>query len=172
MRPHGWLAAGLIIVTTMACGRGTTSDESTNEWNLTQDRAAIGKTRQEYVSAWKAADAERIASVYIDDALVLYPNQPAISGRPAIVGYFKSFFAEFIQDSFELTSTEIEIVGPWAFDRGVYRWRGVPKTGGEPIEDHGKYLVILRRQPDGSWRVARDMDNSDRPLAQTTRGPG
>ena len=79
-------------------------------------------------------------------------------------------FAEFTQEDFELISEEIEIVGPWAFDRGTYRWRGVPRPGGDPVSDHGKYLVILQRQPDGSWKVARDMDNSDRPLAQTARG--
>jgi ketosteroid isomerase-like protein len=77
-----------------------------------------------------------------------------------------------MQEDFDLTSTEVQVVGPWAFDRGAYRWRGIPRAGGEPIEDHGKYLVILQRQPDGSWKVARDMDNSDRPLTQATRGGG
>jgi ketosteroid isomerase-like protein len=57
-----------------------------------------------------------------------------------------------------------------AFDRGTYRWKAVPRSGGDAIEDHGKYPVILQRQPGGSWKVARDMDNSDRPLAQSARG--
>jgi uncharacterized protein (TIGR02246 family) len=137
---------------------------------MEQARAGIDKTRSKYVAAWKAANVSTIAELYTENALVLYPNQPAVTGRSAIVEYFKAFFAEFPQNEFELTSAEIEIAGPWAFDRGAYRWKGVPRAGGEPVEDGGKYLVILQRQASGEWKVARDMDNSDRSASQVTRG--
>ncbi|HET8948452.1 MAG TPA: SgcJ/EcaC family oxidoreductase [Candidatus Polarisedimenticolia bacterium] len=133
-------------------------------------KAGIDKARNGYVEAWKAADVDRIAGLYAENAVVMYPNQPAVEGRAAIVAYFKGFFAEFPKNEFQLTSSEIEVVGPWAFDRGAYRWKGFPKAGGEPLEDTGKYLVVLQRQPDGEWKVARDSDNSDRPLAQSARG--
>lgn len=135
-----------------------------------QEREGIDKTRSAYVAAWRAGNAGAVAQLYTDDALVLYPDQPAVQGKAAINAYFKTLFAEFPQNQFELTSAEIEIVGPWAFDRGAYRWKGIPRAGGEPAEDNGKYLVILQRQADGEWKVARDMDNSDRPKSQATRG--
>ena len=122
------------------------------------------------MAAWKAADAEQLADLYAADAFVLYPNQPAVAGRSAILAYFKSFLAEFAPEDFELTSDEVVVAGPWAFDRGTYRWKAVPRAGGDAMVDNGKYLVILQRQPDDSWKVARDMDNSDRPLAQSARG--
>jgi uncharacterized protein (TIGR02246 family) len=172
MRRHAWATAGLVIVATAACEPGGRGTEPSAAVTVAQDRAGINKTRNEYMSAWRAANADQLANLYTTDALVLYPNQSAVAGRIAIVAYFKSFFAEFAQKDFELTSAEIEIVGPWAFDRGTYRWRAVPHAGGDPIADYGKYLVILQRQTDGSWKVARDMDNSDRPLAQTARGAG
>ena len=171
MRHHRWAAAGLVIIATAAC-EPAGSTKPVAGAAVEQDRAGINKTRSEYVSAWKAANADQIANLYTNDALVLYPNQPSVEGRGAIHAYFASFFAEFAQQGFELTSSEIEVVGPWAFDRGTYRWRAVPRAGGDPIEDHGKYLVILQRQTDGSWKVARDMDNSDRPLTQSARGAG
>lgn len=169
---HRWVPAALLMVAVAACGPVGTGDQPAAHVTNEQDRDGINKTRNDYVSAWKAADADRVANLYTTDALVLYPNQPAVAGRSAIGTYFKSFFDELSQEHFELTSAEIEVVGPWAFDRGAYRWKGKPRAGGEAIEDHGKYLVILQRQPDGSWKVARDMDNSDRPLTQTTRGGG
>ena len=134
-----------------------------------QEKEAIDHARNAYVSAWRSADASAVTALYTDDALVLYPNQLGVMGKAAILEYFKVFFGEFVQEDFELTSAEIEITGSWAFDRGAYRWKGVPRAGGEPVEDHGKYLVILKRQPDGSWKVHRDMDNSDRPLTQSAR---
>ena len=134
-------------------------------------RSGINATRNAYAAAWRAADVEQIAELYTENAFVLYPNQPAISGRSAIVDYFKGFFAEFPKNEFELVSSEIVIAGSWAFDRGTYRWKGTPRSGAV-VEDNGKYLVVLLRGDDGKWRVARDMDNSDRQATQATRGGG
>jgi ketosteroid isomerase-like protein len=65
--------------------------------------------------------------------------------------------------------TENAFTGSWAFDRGTYRWKGTPRSGAV-VEDNGKYLVVLLRGDDGKWRVARDMDNSDRQATQATPG--
>jgi ketosteroid isomerase-like protein len=34
----------------------------------------------------------------------------------------------------------------------------------KPITDHGKYLTVFKKQPDGSWKMVADMINSDLPL--------
>lgn len=171
MRLHGWAGVALAIVSAAACSPVQDGGRPAAD-AVARDRAAIDSTRNAYASAWRAANADEIARLYADDALVLYPNQPGVSGRAAIHAYFTAFFTEFTQAEFELTSAEMEVAGSWAFDRGTYRWKGVPRAGGDPIEDQGKYLVILQRQTDGSWKVFRDMDNSDKPLAQATRGAG
>jgi len=166
MHWKGVIALNLCLAWTSACSSGGVSAD------IAKDKAAIDTTRNAYASAWRAGNAADVAGLYADDALVLYPNEPPVVGKAAIQTYFDQFFGDFIQDEFELTSAEIEIAGSWAFDRGTYRWKGTPKAGGPAVEDHGKFLVILKRQSDGSWKVARDMDNSDRPLTQATRGAG
>ncbi len=168
MRSVGWFTALVLVMTTGACASGDGSDDAA----AAKAKSEIDAARNRYVAAWKAADADEITGLYANDGVVLYPNQPAITGRNEIREYFRSFFTEFVQDDFQLTSSEIEVGGSWAFDRGTYRWKATPRAGGAAVEDHGKYLVILRREADGSWRVARDMDNSDRPLSQATRGAG
>jgi ketosteroid isomerase-like protein len=35
--------------------------------------------------------------------------------------------------------------------------------GGQAMIDKGKYLVVMKRQVDGSWKVAVDIWNSDLP---------
>lgn len=137
--------------------------------DVAQDLAAIDRARSAYEEAWRSADAARIAGQYTAEAAVLYPNQPAVIGRAAITDYFRGFFEEFVQDSFALASAEVHVTGDWAFDRGTYLWSARPRAGGAAISDNGKYLVILRRQADGTWLVERDMDNSDRPLTQSAR---
>jgi len=130
-------------------------------------RPSVG---DEYAASWKAGDTARISGLYTDDAIVMYPDQPPVVGRAAISEYFKGFFTEFEALDFQLASSEIVVAGDFAYDRGTYRWKAKPRKGGAPVDDDGKYLVILRRESDGRWRVARDMDNSDRPATQATRG--
>src|SRR5215468_10130473 len=154
MRWHLIVALSVLVTWTSGCANGGAPVASAG------DKAAIDTTRNAYASAWQAGNAEGVARLYVDDALVLYPNQPPVAGKTAILSYFNTFFGEFVQEEFELTSAEIEIAGDWAFDRGTYRWKGTPKAGGPAVEDQGKFLVILKRQQDGSWKVARDMDNS------------
>lgn len=132
-------------------------------------RTEIDKTRAAYAAAWQKADAAVIAELYTEDAKVLYPDQAPVAGRGNIREYFKGFFQEFPKNEFVLATSEVVINGDWAFDNGTYTWKATPAAGGKPQEDHGKYLVILRRQADGRWLVARDMDNSSLPAAQRTR---
>ena len=152
-------------------GETSTTSLFTSPDQQSEARRGIDATRSAYAAAWRAASVEQIAALYTEDAFVLYPNQPAVSGHAAIVDYFKGFFGEFPKNDFELISSEIVVTGPWAFDRGAYRWKGTPRKG-PAVADNGKYLVVLKRGDDGKWRVARDMDNSDRPATQATRGSG
>jgi ketosteroid isomerase-like protein len=42
---------------------------------------------------------------------------------------------------------------------------GAAIAGGTPRDLRGNFLRIYRRQPDGSWRMTRDMFSSDQPPA-------
>ena len=47
---------------------------------------------------------------------------------------------------------EVGVGGDWAFSRGVYTYNMMPSQGGDPAVFNGKFMTILRRQPDGSWK--------------------
>jgi len=153
----------ILAMTALGCA-------GTGPAQVAKAKRGIEATRSAYVAAWRAGNAAAVTALYDDEGQVLYPNGPAVEGEAEILAYFQGFFGEFSQAEFQLTSTEVQVAGPWAFDRGTYRWKGVPRDGGAAFVDHGKYLVVLRQQVDGSWKVYRDMDNSDRPLAQSARG--
>jgi ketosteroid isomerase-like protein len=42
-----------------------------------------------------------------------------------------------------------------------------PKKGGEPKIVHGKYLNILKKQSDGSWRISHRIRNRDHKEGQS-----
>ena len=57
------------------------------------------------------------------------------------------------------------MVGDWAFERANYTFRLTPVAGGAAMQENTKNLRILQRQPDGSWKIAREIWNSDNPPA-------
>ncbi|MCH7939879.1 MAG: nuclear transport factor 2 family protein [Candidatus Marinimicrobia bacterium] len=65
-----------------------------------------------------------------------------------------------------ITNEEVRVAGDWAFARGTYTAILTPKAGGETIDIDGKYLTILERQVDGSWKIFRDCFNSNVPQKQ------
>ena len=126
------------------------------------DVEAINSLRDEFIALDNAGDAAGLASLYTNDAVLMPPNQAAVTGNQAIESWFQTTFDQFTTE-FTVASEELEVVGDWAFDWGAYMTALTPRAGGEPTEDRGKYIVILRKQVDGSWRIAHDIWNSDNP---------
>ena len=38
-----------------------------------------------------------------------------------------------------------------------------PGAKEQPVKDKGKYLTVWKHQPDGTWKIVRDINNSDLP---------
>ena len=128
--------------------------------------AALNSLDEAFASAFNAGDAAAAAALYADDAVLMPPNAPAVTGKEAIQSFWKSGFDQFAGE-LSLTPAEVEVADDWAFSRGTYAGKSTPKAGGKPIEDTGNGLTIYKRQPDGSWKFARDIWNSDKPLPGT-----
>ena len=56
---------------------------------------------------------------------------------------------------------ETEVSGDWAFSRGSWTSTLTPKGEGAAFLIDGKFMTILRRQADGSWKLYRDIFNSN-----------
>ena len=126
------------------------------------DVEAINSLRDDFIALDNASDAAGLASLYTNDAVLMPPNEAAVTGSQAIESWFQTTFDQFTTE-FTVASEELEVVGDWAFDWGAYMTALTPKAGGEPTEDRGKYIVILRKQVDGSWRIVKNIWNSNNP---------
>lgn len=93
-------------------------------------------------------------SVYADDVISMPPNQPPRIGKSAVRSMWTDVLSDFAVEA-SVTVEEVEVTGEWAYERGTYNLKLKPQAGGAPIEDVGKYLDILRRQPDRSWKYSR-----------------
>ena len=161
-----WMFRSLPLVIVLLLSSCTTAGTEAKKSgpDLGADRAALNKLREDFITAFNSADAIRIAATYSEDAVLMPQNQEPVTGRTAIETYYKGLHNQ-VNAKISFTSQELTMIGDdSAFDRGTYVMSIAPKAGGTAMEDAGKYLAILQRQPDGAWKVTRDIDNSSRPL--------
>ena len=126
------------------------------------DRAAIQKVADDAVAIMNAASPDLDAytrAYYAPDAVVLPPNEPAVTGEAAIAAMLKSFPPI---SNFRFDLVHVEGTSDMAWVQGTYSMTMTPE-GSAPVNDSGKYIEIWKKQADGSWRVARDIFNSDLP---------
>jgi ketosteroid isomerase-like protein len=125
------------------------------------DEAALHQALDIEMKAANAKDAAGWAALYTQDAIVLRPHAPAVQGREAIQQWLVTLPA--ISNA-KGQGVEIVGYGDLAYLRGTYSMTfsipGVPV----PIDEQGKFLQIYRKQSDGSWKMAREIYNSDLPL--------
>ena len=107
-------------------------------------------------------DLDGVMGSYADDVISLPPNQPALFGKDAVRSMWEDLLTDFAVEV-SVSVDEVEVAGQWAFERGTFDMKLSPRAGGSPIEDSGKYLDILRKQPDGSWKYSRVSWNSSQP---------
>jgi len=120
--------------------------------------AAVRRVLESVIAADNARDVEAVLAQYADDAVLLPPGEAAVDGKQAIKLRYQSLF-EQSNPELSFASDETVIAGEWAFDRGLTRGRLVQRAGGEPRMVKDKYLMVLRQQMNGMWRIARLMWN-------------
>ena len=124
------------------------------------DHEAIRAVSERFSALLVGRDFAALAQLYTQDAVVMPPHQPAVRGRAA----FENWIATFPRVSrFTLKNEEIDGRADVAYVRGTYTMTIHPEGAPGPVEDVGKYLEIRKRQPDGSWLLAADIFNSDKP---------
>jgi ketosteroid isomerase-like protein len=126
----------------------------------------IIKVRDAWTAAVRVKDVECLMSLVTDDIVMMHPNRPAIIGLAANRTDLLAAFERFHVDQ-SVVSDEIVVAGEWAFDRSRATTTLTPVAGGAPVTVRSKAITILRRQADGSWKIARVIGNLDHPAERS-----
>ncbi len=127
------------------------------------DVEAINEIWNQYASAINTGDFDLWISLWEDDGIQMPPDAPAVFGKEQILVVNEKKFEPF-EVNVTINNDEVQIDGDLAFSRGTGTTSLTLKAGGETVSMIGKYLTILRKQKDGSWKIYCDCFNSDMPI--------
>jgi len=107
------------------------------------------------IEGFARGEAAVVASVYAPDARLLPPGMEAQTA-----GDIQQFWQGAVDAG--LRHAAIETVSyeehdGLAIEEGRWQLRA---SADAPVADAGKFLIVHKRQPDGTWRYALDMFNS------------
>lgn len=134
------------------------STENKTSTDTTKDIATITAISAERAKAFNEGNAAGIAIHFTEDAALMAPDAPVKRGREAVQAYYQSLFDAYdteLQSGYEA----VKVDGDLAYGRGFAKVWITPKSGGEKIYSESKYLNILERQEDGSWKTTHDIWN-------------
>ena len=117
--------------------------------------AGIAEAARAFSRALEQGDAAGMAEQYVEDATLVPPNGRLVTGREAILAFWSPRNPEFRTLEHSLTTDRLEVAGDVAIEVGTWRQRAQLRDEA-PGEAAGRYLVVWRRQPDGSWRMQFD----------------
>src|SRR5262245_10997609 len=120
-------------------------------------KEAIDKGHVDWLNAMKANDAEALGRLVTADVVLMPPHQEPVAGPQAVINWFAGVVKQARTVEVDIPEREVMIAGDFGIERGAFTWKVAPTAGGSPIEDGGHFLAIWQRQPDGSWKVKRNI---------------
>jgi ketosteroid isomerase-like protein len=147
------IVLGVTAVIALAAGHAATGAVSAS------DTAALHAADEAWAKAYNGGDVDGVANLYDEQAVLMPPGAPAVSGRAAIRAYYAKDIAEASREGvrFVLGANPTGgSSGDWGWSSGTYE---VKDKAGKVVEV-GKYLSVSRKVG-GRWLYVRDTWNAD-----------
>lgn len=119
---------------------------------MTDDERAIRQLVDDWMAATRRGDPAALKDLMADDMLFLVPGQEPF-GKQAFLAGSEGGSVVKVDGTAEIL--ELQVLGDWAFLRNHIEVTVTP-PGTEPQRMSGHTLTLLRKEPDGKWRLARD----------------
>jgi ketosteroid isomerase-like protein len=120
----------------------------------TPDARTFAKLRAAWVQDLSTKQLEPILKFYAPEAVFFQPNGDRIKGSVALRNLFQMIFATFNSD-LTLHSENLEVSGNLAYDSGSFDETLTNIGTGARINSKGSYVIIYKRQPNGSWLIVQ-----------------
>lgn len=156
MNAHQFIAPLLALgfsLATMA-GDGQVSD---------QDRTSIAELLRKHDATLESGDTQGLFALMTDDYVEMGAGTPPLEGKDVARKSLDEFLAKNLMTAFKSDIRDIRISGDWAYVRADNAQLITQKSDGIAREIHGKQMLVLHREKDGSWKIQTNMWNLSGP---------
>ncbi|WP_445956808.1 YybH family protein [Yeosuana sp.] len=109
----------------------------------------LGQMNRDFAKALVAKDATAAANLYTENASLLPPNEPMVTGRENIKNYWQGAIdAGLVAASVKTIDASSD--GDLGYEVGTFELKFQAEDG-SIITDIGKYTEILKRNEQGEW---------------------
>jgi ketosteroid isomerase-like protein len=116
--------------------------------------AGIDSLNARLVQAYRTRDPDAYAALYTDTAVFEWPAFNTVRGPAALAAMARSNWAGAREMDLRLSVATRRLAPGQATEFGAFQqsWRD---TSGARMTEFGRYVAVLLRQEDGSWRMDR-----------------
>jgi ketosteroid isomerase-like protein len=148
-----------VAFVTQGCGTETLKD------TRAADEVAIRQQSMAWSNAAQSRNMDKALTFYAPDAIALPDGGPIATSQDAISAEWQPLLSNTDATlSWKTTAVTVAKSSDIAYEYGAYTLDTTGKDGKISTRT-GKYVLVWKKQPDGSWKVAIDTDNSDAPPA-------
>src|SRR6056297_551673 len=127
---------------------------------LNKDEMLITEVSNARAKAFNDMNANEISRYFTSDGVLMAPGKQASIGQKAVAKYYQAIFDEF-DVVLKSHYVEVQVSGNMAYGRGEAIVHATSKIDGKESVSKSKYLNILERQNDGSWKTTHDIWNTN-----------
>ncbi len=120
---------------------------------------SIASANQAFMAAFGDGDTTGMAALYTAEGQLAPPNSEVVAGTEGIAGFWQAVIDMGLKGA-KLETIELEEYGGTAVEQGRYQLMDADGA----VADHGKYIVIWKRDGD-DWKLHRDIWNTSTPPA-------
>lgn len=121
-------------------------------------RRLVDSVNMAYVEAVRRRDVDAATALYAPEAVLHAPRQRPIDGRDAIRARFAAWLPTATLREAQVTTERVLGEGDEVVATGRYAY--AVRDGRRDRADRGTWQLTMRRQGDGSWRIVRDVSES------------
>lgn len=162
-RDH-WLEEKLRLHSASSSEGGQGNEKSEQKASAEDARKSLDAFNQEFLAACVRMDHKADAEFWMEDGVDLLPGLAPMVGKAKISAWLDSVTSQLAGAKMEYCTVDwqdIQIQGDLAYEWGINRQKIEFPPPRKPFEGNGKILLILKRQPDGSWKVVLEAWNGN-----------
>ena len=143
------MRSALLFVIVLALS-GCSGPEDAMQTEVSASKMELGQMNRDFAAALNAKDAKAAAAAYAEDAVLIPPGEPLVRGREAIEEYWKGAIELGGIREVSVETMDALSSGSLGYETGSFVLT-VNGPDGEAVIDRGRYIELLRREPDGQW---------------------